>query len=213
MAASRGTDAAPAAAAGDACEQREAVPFDEWASVQRRRAALDGAWKVEVSERVVRGNTIRFVTSWHDSVQLPNAPLRRDQKRHNDVPVRQKEQASSSNNPLRQTARQRRSILRSAAHHRLKRLRVLRRLWLVVRFTVRLSRLSATTRALRDGPSPGKRRLSPPPDEWRDHPLRTTSSCSSGSDDDASSPAPKRLEVGRLEWMRQVVSRAVFGNG
>ena len=39
MAASRG----PAAAAGGACEPREAVPFDKWASVQRRRAALDGA--------------------------------------------------------------------------------------------------------------------------------------------------------------------------
>ena len=52
------TDSTPAAAAGGACEQREAVPFDEWASVQRRRAALDGAWKVEVSERVVNGNNL-----------------------------------------------------------------------------------------------------------------------------------------------------------
>ena len=41
-----GTDTTPAAAAGGACEPREAMPFDEWASVQRRRAALDGAWKL-----------------------------------------------------------------------------------------------------------------------------------------------------------------------
>ena len=55
-----------------------------------------------------------------------------------------------------------------------------------------------------DGPLPGKRCLSPPPDEWQDLPLRTTSSCSSESDDAALSPPPKRLEVGRLKRMRHL---------
>jgi hypothetical protein len=42
-----------------------AEAFDAWASRQRRRATRDGAWKVEVSERVVHGALIRSVSSWH----------------------------------------------------------------------------------------------------------------------------------------------------
>ena len=36
-----------------------------WASLHRRRAARDGAWKVEVFERSSRGVTTRSVRSWH----------------------------------------------------------------------------------------------------------------------------------------------------
>ena len=46
--------------------------------------------------------------------------------------------------------------------------RRLRRLLLAVRFLVRLSRLTAKAHALRDGPSPGKRRHSPPPEAATD---------------------------------------------
>ena len=49
-----GTGSASAAAAGVACGA-EVEQFDEWASRQRQRATRDGAWKVEVTERVVDG--------------------------------------------------------------------------------------------------------------------------------------------------------------
>ena len=107
--------------------------------------------------------------------------------------------------PQQQTARQRRSALRSAAHHRLMRLRVLRGHWHAVRFVVRLLRLSATSRALRSGPSPGKRRLSPSTDEQQDLLLRTTSS--------SSSDALEQPEEVRHGWMRRVLSRVGFGDG
>ena len=51
------------------------MPFDEWAFVQRRQAALDGAWKVEVSERVMHDRTIRSVTSWHSDAKQLSTPL------------------------------------------------------------------------------------------------------------------------------------------
>ena len=68
---------APAAAAGAACGVN-AEAFEEWASRQRRRAALDGAWKVEVTERmVVGGGTIRSVATWHDNAKHGRTPVRR----------------------------------------------------------------------------------------------------------------------------------------
>ena len=200
-----GTDTTPAAAAGGACEPREAMPFDEWASVQRRRAALDGAWKVEVSERVVHGRTIRSVTSWHGNAKQLSTPLRRTQQSRASSPARSEEQVSRSRRPQRLTARQRCSALRSATHHRSMRLRVLRSHLLAVRFLVRLSRLSAATRALHDGPSPGKRRLSPSPDEQQDLLLHTTL----GYSDDAS----EQPEVAHSGWVRRVLSRVGFGDG
>ena len=63
--------ATPAAAPGGACEPREAMPFDEWASVQRRRAALDGAWKVEVSERVAAFLAAAFLAGLTVSLTTP----------------------------------------------------------------------------------------------------------------------------------------------
>ena len=198
----------PAAAAGATCDAN-VEPFDEWASRQRQRASRDGAWKIEVAERTVCGNIVRTVTSWHDTAKRQPAPLRRAQQQGSVCADRSKQQstrfATDKLYPQRLTARQQRSALRSAAHHRLMRLRVLRRLWLAVRFTVRLSRLSAATRALRGGPSPGKRRLSPSPDEQHDPLLHTTLSCSDG--------ASERPEVARSGWVRRVLSRVGFGDG
>ena len=71
---------AKAAAAG-AAHMPEAEPFDQWASRQCRRAALDGAWKVEVSERVVGGTIMRSVASWHYNAKQLDAPLRRAEQR------------------------------------------------------------------------------------------------------------------------------------
>ena len=212
MHAQRGPNATPAAAAG-ASSGRAAESFVEWASTQRRRAALDGAWKVQVTERLLpNGGCIGSVVTWHDNAGQPSTPVRRGRQQGGDVPGQPEEQASSSNSPQRQSARQRRSALRSTAHHKLKRRRVLRGLWHAVRFLVRLSRLSAATRVLRDGPPPGKRRLSPPPEQ--EHLLlRPASSCSSDDDNVALLSSPKRPELGRLSRLRQVVSRAVFGDG
>ena len=191
---------APADAAGAGCAA-DIEPFEEWASRQRRRAALDGAWRVEVSERLVHGNAIRFVTSWHDNAKLRGAPLRRAQQQGRDVSARPGMQpGASAPDPQRQTARQRRSSLRSAAHHRKVRLR-LRGGLLAVRFLVRLSRLTAAARALRDAPSPGKRRHSPPPPD-----LGFTGS----RDDAALPPPPKRPEAG---WLWRTFSRVRSGEG
>ena len=148
-------------------------------------------------------NIVRTVTSWHDTAKRQPAPLWCAQQQGSVCADRSKQQstrfATDKLYPQRLTARQQRSALRSAAHHRLMRLRVLRRLWLAVRFTVLLSRLSAATRALRGGPSPGKRRLSPSPDEQHDPLLHTTLSCSDG--------ASERPEVARSGWVRRVLSR------
>jgi len=149
-------NAMPSAAAGVSSEA-DAESFAAWASTQRRRAALDGAWKVEVSERVVNGTTIRSVASWHDAAKQVGTSSRRAPQQGTDVPARPEQSSTRSATdelrPQRLTARQRRSALRSATHHRLMRLRVLRVHLLAVRFLVRLSHLSAATRALRSGPS------------------------------------------------------------
>jgi len=204
----RGTDAMPSAAAGVSSEA-DAESFAAWASTQRRRAALDGAWKVEVSERVVNGTTIRSVASWHDAAKQVGTSSRRAPQQGTDVPARPEQSSTRSATdelrPQRLTARQRRSALRSATHHRLMRLRVLRVHLLAVRFLVRLSHLSAATRALRSGPSPGKRRLSPSPEEQQDPLLHTTPSCSDG--------ASEQPEVSRAGWVRRVLSRVGFGDG
>ena len=65
--------------------------FDAWASRNRRRAALDGAWRVEVSERVQRDAVTRSVTSWHDRAQQQPQPSRQRPQQQRTVPQRQKQ--------------------------------------------------------------------------------------------------------------------------
>ena len=196
------TATAEAAGAGgaDNCE-----PFEAWAFKQRRRAALDGAWKIEVTERVENGTTIRSVTSWHDKAKQQHTPSRRGQQHGGGEAVRSAELAANSRKPKRQPTRQRRSFLRSAAaHHKHVRLR-LRSHMLAVRFFVRLSRLTVAARVLRDALSPGKRRYSPqPPDSALVY--------SVNDDDAALAPPAKRFEGG-LGWMRRAMRRVGFGDG
>ena len=207
-------DATPAGAVG---AEWESEPFLEWASRHRLRAARDGAWKVEVTERLVCGAPLRSVTSWHGTAKQQHAPSRRTQQHDSKVPARSKQQsmrsASDQLHPQRLTSRQQRSALRSAAHHRLRRLRVLRRVWLAVRFLVRLSRLTVGAHAIRDVSSTGKRRHSPPPDVQQHHLHHPLLDLSGEGHDAASPPPPKRAEVGRLVWAREAISRAVFGDG
>ena len=207
----RGTDAMPSAAAGVSSEA-DAESFAAWASTQRRRAAcscLTVRGRSRSPRRVVNGTTIRSVASWHDAAKQVGTSSRRAPQQGTDVPARPEQSSTRSATdelrPQRLTARQRRSALRSATHHRLMRLRVLRVHLLAVRFLVRLSHLSAATRALRSGPSPGKRRLSPSPEEQQDPLLHTTPSCSDG--------ASEQPEVSRAGWVRRVLSRVGFGDG
>jgi hypothetical protein len=65
--------------------------FDAWASRNRRRATLDGAWRVEVSERVQRDAVTRTVTSWHDRAQQQPQPSRQRQQQQRTVPSRTKQ--------------------------------------------------------------------------------------------------------------------------
>ena len=86
MHAQRGPNATPAAAAG-ASSGRAAESFVEWASTQRRRAALDGAWKVQVTERLLPdGGCIGSVVTWHDNAGQPSTPVRRGRQQGGDVP-------------------------------------------------------------------------------------------------------------------------------
>ena len=191
---------APAAAAG-AGRADDVEPFEQWASTQRRRATRDGAWKVEVTERMVCGSIIRSVTSWHDSAKQIGTPVRRACQPSKVVSGRpESQQDTCSPHPPRQTARQRRSALRSAAHHRKVRLRLLGHLT-AVRFVVRMSRLAAAAHAFREAPSPGKRRHSPPP---------LVLGCLDGDDDAALPPCPKRLEAG---WLSRALFRVGFSDG
>jgi hypothetical protein len=199
------SSAAPAAAAG-AAHGAEAEAFEDWASRQRRRAARDGAWKVEVTERVVDGNITRSVASWHDNtVQTGRAPLRRSRQHGRGTPARRPQQQVASRDqqpvPTQQSSRQRRSNLRSVAHHRKARWRALRRCLLAVRFLARLSRLTAIARALRDEPSPGKRRRSPLPPETACGPIRLWT-----PDSLVLPPPPKRAES-QGSWFERALSR------
>jgi hypothetical protein len=196
MGAERTTTAAAAGVERDG----EIEPFEQWASVHRRRATRDGAWKVEVTERLSGGTVIRSVASWHSNAKQPDTPLRRAKERGSEESSRPgMQQAACAPHPQRQTARQRRSALRSAAHHRKVRLRLLSHL-LAVRFLVRLSRLTETAHSLRDAPSPGKRRHSPPP---------TTTGFNGDMVDAALPPPPKRLEV---VWRKRALSFMGLGN-
>ena len=155
----------PAAAAAD-------VPleaFDSFASRHRRRATLDGAWRVEVSERVQAGAVTRSVTSWHDRAQPQPLPPRQKPQQQHDMPQRRKQptRRALGTQTSRPNSKQQRSALRSAAHHRKQRARALRRVLLAVLASVRWWRAMMVALALRDAPvgatspaSPGKRRLS-----------------------------------------------------
>ena len=130
--------------------------FDAWASRHRRRAAHEGAWRVEVSEQVMRSAVRRSVTTWHDNAPQPPLPPRKSQQRQRVVQPQQKQpsrRAMGSQMPRQPNKKQQRSALRSAAHHRALRLRALRRVQLVVLFYVRLWRAMMTTLALRDASS------------------------------------------------------------
>ena len=205
-------DATPAAAVGTA---RDGESFDQWASRQRRLATSDGAWKVEVTERLVCGAPLRSVTSWHDSAKQRPASSRRTQPFGRDKSTRPQQQSPCSTadlqHPQRKTSRQQRSALRSAAHHKLMHLRALRSVWLVVRFLVRLSRLAVGSRAIRVE-STGKRRHSPPPDVQQQH-LHRLALDALGEGDVTSPPPPKRIEVGRLSWAREAITHVLFGDG
>lgn len=177
----------PAVASGPALEN-----FDSWSSRHRRRAALDGAWRVEVSERVQHGAVTRSVTTWHDQQQQQPQPSRQKQQQR-VVPTRQKPlsrcaKGVQTSQPISQ--KKQRSALRSAANHKRQRARALRRVLRAVLFVTRLWRKMMTSFALRDKPitsaspaSPGKRRLSA-------EPLDSESAPAVG--DVASPPQPKR---------------------
>ena len=151
----------PAATVGGA---RDAEPeaFDAWASRQRRRATRDGAWRVECSERVLRGAVTRTVCTWHDRPQKQRQPSRPAQPRRDmpkmrrqQQPERQQQQSHTQPN-----SKQRRSALRSAARHQ-KIARRVRCAVLAVRFVQRLRRMqvkqvkpAVTTLVPRDVSSP-----------------------------------------------------------
>ena len=167
--------------------------FDSWASRHRRRAALDGAWRVEVSERVLRGAVTRSVTTWHDCAPQPPLPPRQGQPRQRTVHPQQKQpsrRGMGTQTPRQSNAKQQRSAARSAVRHKQIRARALRRVLRVVLFVTRLWRAMMISVALRDEPitsaspaSPGKRRLSTEPLDGETAPA---------VDDVASPPQPKR---------------------
>ena len=166
--------------------------FDAWASRHRRRAALDGAWRVEVAEQVLRGAVRRSVTTWHDNTPQPPLPPRQPQQRQRVVQPQQKQpsrRGMGTQMPQQPNAKQQRSAARSAVRHKQIRARALRRVLHVALFATRLWRAMMATLASRDRPvdaspaSPGKRRLSAEPLDGEAAPA---------ADDIASPPQPKR---------------------
>lgn len=171
-------------------------PFEQWAARNRRRAARDGAWRIECSERVNRegGGVARSITTWHDTERRAQRAQRRE------VPVRQRQQRPPSRRAMgtqqpQQTARQRRSARRSATHHKL------------LDEAADAQRAAApdtglpgdstnAPRAVGSPPSPIKRRRSPPPEEQ----LLLTGSAAdalqaaraAAGDDAASTPPPHK---------------------
>ena len=144
---------AAAAAAGD---HARPPGFERFAQHHRRRAARDGAWCVEVKERVLHdGSVERSVKSWHDAAK--NAPPRRRPRSSTKVQTNAKPADKAP------TARQRRSALRSAANHREKWCRLWRTVRSVLLAVVRFRRagLAHSLRAAASASpgSPGKRRL------------------------------------------------------
>lgn len=121
-----------------------------------------------MTERVQRGAVARSVTTWHDVQPSKPPSSRRSQRQQHDVPAKPKSlsrravgvQVSQQPNKKSQ-----RSALRSAANHKARRLRALRRLVLVMLYFIRLRRAAKATSTKRDVPgaaspaSPGKRRL------------------------------------------------------
>ena len=118
-------------------------------------AALDGV--CGSSRPPSEWSMVRPFDQWPVGMMLPSRWSRRRVVLHSKapmyVPARPEESSTRSATdelrPQRLTARQRHSALRSATHHRLMRLRVLRVHRLAVRFLVRLSRLSAHSGYLR----------------------------------------------------------------
>ena len=131
---SASTAGSEAAAAAPAAQ----LPFEDWASMQRRRALRDGAWKIRCEEHHAAGVVTRSVSTWHQaepgiggcrkSQHFSRAPRRsraaRRQSRASTsgAPLGQQAQRGSSSpaSPKlpKQNARQRRSAQRSAEYHR-----------------------------------------------------------------------------------------------
>ena len=55
-----------------------------------RSGTSDGAWKVEVTERVEHGSCIRSVASWHNNAKQPGTPMRQAQQQGIDAAARQR---------------------------------------------------------------------------------------------------------------------------
>ena len=83
-----------------------------FASRHRRRAARDGAWKVEITERSSRGVTTRSIVSWHWHDESAREPQPQASRTHTSRASRTRARSSPS-----RTARQQRSFERSAARH------------------------------------------------------------------------------------------------
>lgn len=111
------SSAAPDSAAPATDAHESLITF---ASRHRRRAARDGAWKVEITERSSRGVTTRSIVSWHwhdESAREPRPQASR-------TPTWRASRTPARSSPSR-TARQQRSFERSAArHHHLARIRL-----------------------------------------------------------------------------------------
>ena len=60
---SASTAGSEAAAAAPAAQ----LPFEDWASMQRRRALRDGAWKIRCEEHHAAGVVTRSVSTWHQA--------------------------------------------------------------------------------------------------------------------------------------------------
>ena len=106
-----------------------------FASRHRRRAARDGAWKVEITERSSRGVTTRSIVSWHWHDESAREPQPQASRTHTSRASRTRARSSPS-----RTARQQRSFERSAArHHHIARTR-LRAALLAALAAVRLRR-------------------------------------------------------------------------
>jgi hypothetical protein len=128
------SDAQGSAAAAPAAK----VPFEDWASVQRRRARRDGAWQISCEERYVNGVVSRSVYTWHHAGQDREMPskvaLCGSRASRKSRAISRRSRASASGVPLGtsvqkgrppeglpkprpQNARKRRSAQRSADYH------------------------------------------------------------------------------------------------
>ena len=116
----------------DVASRAAAEPFARWATRQRRSALRDGAFKVVVTEQVQRYAVTRTVASWHGSNADRDSRSRNVKESGKSAPSRRTSKSAGASTrrtpvaepidpPRHPTARQRRSALRSAANHELRR--------------------------------------------------------------------------------------------